>query len=346
MKTGVLISVALILSNHVSAQDLGEFPHDPTERGADKLRVCFYNVENLFDTSDDPASDDDAYLPEGVNQWTYGKYRRKLNNIAKTIVALGGWELPALVGVAEAENWQVLHDLCSATPMSKGGYRVIHENSPDRRGIDVGILYRPEKLTALQHRAIAVQGAADAAFTRDILHATFRLHQNDTIHVFVNHWPSRYRGAAATAPLRIGAAKRLRMAVDSLFGRDPTAYIVIMGDFNDRPADQSLAGILEARPVERAAHPGLINLMYGLEGGTIYHTEVTGQWFFYDQIIVSTELLSSTGWQTVYDKAFVFEAEWLLEEGSGRPFRSFKGPVFTGGYSDHLPVYIDLRRNP
>jgi predicted extracellular nuclease len=347
MKPWIVLSIVLYFGAQPGrTQELGEFPHNPEARGDHGLRLCFYNVENLFDISDDPSVDDDAFLPHGSYQWTFGKYRKKLNNIAKTIVALGGWEPPALVGLAETENWQVLYDLCTKTALQKGDYGIVHDNSPDRRGIDVGLLYRREKLQPVFNRSLRVALPDDARHSRDILHAALLTRTNDTLHVFVNHWPSRYGGAHASAPHRIAAARVLREATDALLHRNADAQLVIMGDFNDTPDDPSMRRTLGAVPAGESVHPGLVNLMYGLEGGTIFHREVTGQWYFFDQIVVSTSLCNGTGWDVSHGSAFVFEAAWLLDESNAQPRRSFKGPAFTGGFSDHLPVYIDLYAAP
>jgi len=322
---------------------------DPAERGKDGLRMVFYNVENLFEPGNDPGVEDDPFTPEGDYQWHYGKYKKKSVNIAKTILAIGGWEAPDLIGLAEIENWQVLYDLVKHTPLNSYDYRIVHENSPDVRGIDTGVLYRPEKLEELSHQVIPYVTGKNIRASRDILYIRFLTSESDTLHVFVNHWPSRYGGKDQTSGRRKQAAIQLREVTDSLFSINAESKIVIMGDFNDEPDDDNLEealGVINNGAI--GFTPGLYNLMYPYAGssmGTIYHTDISGSWFLFDQIIVSTALLRETGLTVIHRRAFIFMSPWLLDADTGRPYRSFKGPVFTGGYSDHLPVYFDLVYN-
>jgi len=319
---------------------------DPSERGPDGLRMVFYNVENLFEPGNDPGVEDDPFTPEGDYHWHYGKYKKKTNNIAKTIIAIGGWEAPDLIGFAEIENWQVLYDLVKHTPLNSFNYRIIHENSPDVRGIDTGVIYRPEKLEELSHKAIRYVTGENTRASRDILYIKFLTLGSDTLHVFINHWPSRYGGKDQTSMRRKQAAIQLREIADSLLSKNGEAKIVIMGDFNDNPDDDNLKEVLGAACKANIDFtPGLYNLMYpyaGTTNGTIYHSSISGGWFLFDQIIVSTALMKETGLMVKNHRAFIFKRQWLLDEDTGRPYRSFKGPVFTGGFSDHLPVYLDL----
>lgn len=347
LKRTVLFFFSFTLSiffSHAQQEQDGLF--DPASRGPGGLRLVFYNVENLFEPGNDPYADDDAFTPEGKYQWNYGKYRKKLINTAKTILAMGGWEAPGMIGLAEIENWQVLYDLAKKTPLNKYDYRIIHENSKDVRGIDVGVLYRPEKLEELSHLAIPYITGDSIRPSRDILYVRFLVQKSDTVHVFVNHWPSRLGGKDVTSGLRKRAALRLRQATDSLLRLDRDSKIVIMGDFNDAPEDESIKGVLGA-VLEGGTDPdsGLYDLMYPYKGtgkGTIYHRGVTGGWNIFDQIIISAALLGRSGLIASPSRAFIFSRPWLLDAGTGRPNRTFKGPVFTGGYSDHLPVYFDL----
>ncbi len=317
-----------------------------SERRPGALRFVFYNVENLFEPGNDPGVADDAFTPEGMYQWNYGKYYKKTLNIAKTLIAVGGWEPPDFIGLAEIENWQVLYDLATKTPLSRYGYRIVHENSPDMRGIDNGVLYRPESLNELSHSAIPYNPEADNEHrSRDILYIRFLYGEHDTLHVFVNHWPSRVGGKDQSSMRRNRAASRLKAVTDSLLETNKRAKIVILGDFNDEPDDESLAKILGvASDIEKLPSPGLYNLMYPYKGtgrGTLYHSDVAGGWNIFDQAIVAAVLLKGTGLKVYSGRAYIFEGPWLLDV-NGRPRRSFKGPVFTGGYSDHLPVYFDL----
>ena len=303
----------------------------------------FYNVENLFDTFDDPAAEDDEFTPGGSKRWTYHRYREKLNKIAKTIIAVGEWEPPDVVGLCEVENFQVLLDLTTEPPLKKFGYQIIHENSQDPRGIDNAFLYRPDKLSKIVHQATPIDG--QMLNTRDILYASFAVPDPDTIHLFVNHWPSRFGGKEFTDKKRIVTARVLRAGIDSLQKLKPTSKILIMGDFNDEPAEKSMAGILQAVPYDIS--PWSKDVFYNLSyqeykdgAGTLVFKEIDHTWFLFDQIIVSGTLLAGNGLQIVAMKNHIFKPEWLLKDN--RPFRTYQGPIYQGGFSDHLPIFIDL----
>ena len=189
-------------------------------QGKNGLRVMFYNVENLFDTFDDPAINDDEFTPIGDKNWTYYRYRDKLNKTAKTIIAVGGWEPPDVIGLCEVENFQVLLDLTTETPLKKFGYQIVHENSKDSRGIDNALLSLPGKLNKIEHRAINVN-LDKGKSTRDILYASFSFQEKDTTHFYVNHWPSRFGGKAFSEDKRIAAANSLKLSIDSLQKLNP-----------------------------------------------------------------------------------------------------------------------------
>lgn len=319
-------------------------------RGEDGLRIMFYNVENLFDTFDDPATRDEEFTPDGAKNWTYYRYKEKLNNLAKTIIAVGGWEPPDMIGLCEVENFQVLLDLTNDTPLKKFGYQVIHENSMDSRGIDVALLYRPEKLNTVSHQMIRF-GVDEDIITRDILYVTFGFMDRDTLSVYINHWPSRYGGKEFTEVKRLLAANTLRAHIDDVILKKSASKIVVMGDFNDEPNDESLHDILKANLVKNAAisHDSLpeSNELYNLSSadfqqgrGTLTFKEIDHTWFLFDQIIVTGTLLEGNGLQTVGMESHIFSADWLLE--NGRPNRTYQGPIYKGGFSDHLPIFLDL----
>ncbi len=315
---------------------------NPEPRGESGVRIMFYNIENLFDTYDDPAINDDEFTPNGDKNWSYYRYKQKLNNIAKTIIAVGGWEAPALIGLCEIENYQVLLDLITDTPLAKFGYQIVHENSNDLRGIDVAILYRSEKLVKISHKSINIEDKS--LVTRDILHATFTFYKKDTIHFFVNHWPSRRGGKEFSEKKRVLVSSVLRSKIDSLQATNAFSKIMIMGDFNDEPSDQSLSVTLNAIPVNSTIDAlQLYNLSfqdYRLGKGTLVYKEIDHTWFLFDQMIVSSAVINGQGMITKGKKCVIFKAEWLLK--NDRPFRTYQGPVYRGGFSDHLPIYIDL----
>lgn len=318
-----------------------------------RYRIMFYNVENLFDTRDDSLTADEEFLPGGPRNWNNRKFYGKLNRIYKVIMSVGGWEPPALVGLAEVENRFVLERLVYDTPLKNFGYRIIHHDSPDRRGIDVALLYREEFFTPLYDEVIPVKFSSDTTSrTRDILYVKGLLGGMEMIHVFVNHWPSRYGGYMSTVEKRNYAAAVLKSKTDSLFGINPEMAVLIMGDFNDDPADESLSKILSAhKPEYDPADSLLYNLMLSHKAGKAPGTlKYQGHWNTFDQIIVSGNLLHAGKKLQVSDgKAHIHFKEFLLESDDAfpgkKPFRTFTGYKYHGGFSDHLPVYTDIRLN-
>jgi len=341
---GLIILPVFILFS----QDQEKLPEDfhPEPRGADGLRVMFYNVENLFDTKDDTLKQDQEFLPDGPRNWNEFRFWQKVNKLSSVIISVGGWEPPAVVGLCEVENRNALNALFYGSGLKKYGYNIIHFESPDVRGIDVALAYMPKKLTILHKRAIPVYlGKAFSRPTRDILYVKGLTLSNDTLHFFVNHWSSRWGGEEATRPKRKKAAKTLKSVTDSLRNRPSNQNIVIMGDFNDGPEDFSIHNTLNAK--DSAENTFLVNLMtpyLKANRGTHFYKEETGaEWNILDQIIVSRPLLDRNGPFTK-SKAHIFDADFLLtdDDGNKKPLRSFIGYRYNGGYSDHLPVYLDI----
>jgi hypothetical protein len=323
---------------------------DAGKRGNNAVRIVFYNTENLFDPADDSLTNDNEYTPTGMRGWTYTKFQRKLLNLSKVLVGIGGWEAPEIIGMCEVENRFVLYKLINDTPLSKIGYKIIHKDSPDPRGIDVAMIYRPEKFTPIIYKAIPVKFPNDPnSRTRDILYVKGKVMGKETLHVFVNHWPSRYGGYTTTKPKRAVAASILRHVTDSIMQTDSLARIVIMGDFNDEPNDESITEVLKARNDSiHLSKTDLYNLMTGYatrwRGGTNKFRE---SWSVIDQIIISSSLLhSETGLYTNAKAAHIYDAPYLLMEDKTyfglKPFRTYLGPRYQGGFSDHLPVYVDV----
>lgn len=311
-----------------------------------EYRVMFYNLENLFDTYDDPLTRDDEFTPDGTKSWSYYRYQKKLNAIAKVIIAVGEWNPPAVIGLCEVENFQVLLDLTTKTPLKSLGYQIIHENSTDSRGIDVAMLYRPEVAKRIDHVSVRLKGTDWT--TRDILVATLLfLPSKDTVHFMVNHWPSRYGGKEQTESRRIEIAHLLRCQVDSVQSTNARAKLLIMGDLNDEPADKSVQDALKVLPADDPvdAHQ-LYNLAYAdfRKGrGTLVFKEINNTWFLFDQIIVSGPLIDAAGLNVKGRKLNIFGPKWILKDQ--KPFRTYQGPIYKGGFSDHLPIFIDLYLN-
>ncbi len=320
------------------------------KQGRDYLRLMFYNVENFFDTTDDPTTNDNEFTPEGSFRWTQSRYIEKRNNIFKVIAHVGEWDAPALIGLCEIENRTVLDDLAKRTPLMKYPYRVVHRDSPDQRGIDVALFYRSDYLKCTSEQFIRVRFSDDRRRTRDILYATLCTSGNDTLHVFINHWPSRSGGQQQSEPARILAASLVRNKVDSIFGCNPMARVIITGDLNDGPLDKSLrTGLKALTDTAQTKSLALFNLSaYKVKEstGTIKYQ---GKWSVFDQIIVSGGLLRGT-LRTDVGQCHIFRADYLFEPDKRyqgvKPFRTYLGPKYNRGFSDHLPVYLDILMVP
>ena len=305
----------------------------------ESFRVLFWNVENLFDCKDNPQKNDNEYLPEATRHWTYFRYRDKLKNLAKGIIASGNDYVPDLVGLCEVENDSCLYDLTRRSPLKEADYRYVMTDSPDMRGIDVALLYQRGSFKLVQHQSIRIPSEQIGhAPTRDILHVTGKVISGDSLDVFVCHMPSRSGGQAMSEPYRIFTAERLKQAVDSVMHVRRNPNIIVMGDFNDYPTDRSMKEVL-------GADGKLRNLMKGKKEGTYRYR---GEWGILDHFLVSENLLGKKGSiRTSRKKAQILRHEFLLEEdenyGGDKPFRTYNGMRYQGGFSDHLPIALDLQ---
>ncbi len=209
---------------------------DSSNDQVQKFRVAFYNTENLFDIYNDSLTNDDEFTPEGFRHWDNYRFFNKLNNLYKVIVGIGEWNPPMIVGLCEVENEFVLKKLIYNTPLKNFDYNFIHFESPDHRGIDVAMLYRKSEFHPVTYQPFRIYFPDDtASSTRDILYVKGTIGDSDTLHVFVNHWPSRYGGYLVSKPKRAWVAEVLKSKTDSILGQNPSANILIMGDFNDSP---------------------------------------------------------------------------------------------------------------
>jgi hypothetical protein len=308
----------------------------------------FYNVENLFDPFNDTLTNDDEFLPQGIRNWSWERYRKKCIAIGKVIVAVGGEEAPELVGLCEVENRFVLEGIVRYGPLVKLGYEIVHRDSPDHRGIDVALLYQPERFRLLSHHFFPVYYKNQTqSKTREILYAKGITMTEDTLHVFVNHWPSRWGGQLESEHKRLAAATTLRSRLDSLWQRNSDSQIIVMGDFNDYPQNTSLSKVLNAgRPILNSGRK-LYNLAMDWDYGGSHKYQ--GHWGMLDQILVTHSILKGKGiLQCEASDFHVFQAPYLLEEDptylGRKPFRTYFGYKYQGGFSDHLPVYLDLWR--
>lgn len=319
----------------------------PTLSAQDRYSVIFYNVENLFDIFEDPQIQDEEFLPQSVRHWTKRRFEDKLIMIYKTLITAGDGQPPDIVGLAEVENLGVIEQLIQKTPLNKVPYGIIHKESPDPRGIDVALLYRKDRLKPMDFDFIPVSNKGKYGFiSRDILHFRAEI-EKESIHFFVNHWPSRSGGFTETREKRNFTAGILRTNLDSLFTRNRNANVVLMGDFNATSNEKCFTAILKAYPYPGSDGPfSLINLstLWIRRGeGTIRNG---GQWEIFDQIIISHNLLNNKNLYIDPQQGGICNFEFLLEQDltylGKKPYRTYLGPVYHGGISDHLPVKIYL----
>jgi hypothetical protein len=304
--------------------------------------VMFYNVENLYDTQNDPKTDDDEFTPQGKVPWTEERLNTKIEHTGKVITDIDSPAMPDLIGFAEVENIEVLKMLTSSTALNKTKYGIVHYDSPDERGIDVALLYNAATFALISSDALHVT-LPDNDKTRDILYVKGKINSGEIIHVFVNHWPSRREGSEASEPKRIDAAKVLRAKIDEIQKLEKSPNIIILGDFNDEPSNNSITqGMQALSPEKPYTDKNIYNLMYPAfkKGeGSLYYKD----WDLFDQVIVSGNMLSrKKGLRTSVANAGIFKAEYLLypdKNGESRPNRTM-GAKYFGGYSDHLPVYV------
>ncbi len=315
------------------------------------IRVAFWNFENFFDPFIDTTRTYNEFTEEGGQHWTISRFYRKRNNMYKAILALSDGNPIGILGICEIENTFVALMLFHETPLKKHNYRIIHYEGDDRRGIDVAMAYSVDKVQLIYSEPIKIRDPDNKYFkTRDILYAKFYDRIGDTLHCFVNHWSSRYGGEKETIHLREMTARLLKNKVDSLIRINNTIpKIVIMGDFNDTPYDNSILNVLSAKPRDDfSENDTLVNLFaneksLGFEG-TLKHQY---RWQIFDQIIISSSLYND--YESLHYKkesATIFHDDFLFVEdetyGGKKLFRTYIGPKYQGGYSDHLPVYIDL----
>lgn len=312
--------------------------------------VGFYNVENLFDTNDDEEVRDSEFTPNGKKNWTQEKYNEKLANLAKVIAGLGidqNKDGAAILGVAEVENKGVLEDLVNQETLKKRKYKIIHGDSPDKRGIDVALLYQEEFFKPISHKyhPLMIYRNDERIFTRDVLHVCGLL-DGEKIHVLVNHWPSRSGGEKKSRPGRNAASALNKSIADSIKIEEPEAKILIMGDLNDDPISPSLKNVLQARPrANNTPKGGFFNPMWSYYKKGIGSNAYRDAWSLFDQIVVSQALLDKDQEGFFFYKAVINNANDLVQpfgQYKGYPFRTFAGDTYIAGYSDHFPVYVLL----
>lgn len=337
----------------------------------DTLTILFYNVENLFDTEDDPATDDDEFTPASEKRWSNSRFKEKRNMLYRAIaMEENRISLPDIIGLSEIENRFVVEALFRQTPLHATPYEVVHRESNDPRGIDVALLFRADRMTLLHEEYLPLtnrRGQIEKG--RETIYAKGLVDNLDTLHLFVCHWPSRLGGAKASE-LRACSAQRLRQKVDSIGLASPRPKIIIMGDFNDTPVNTSLTKVLGAIPSgfrrqsqrtkpSKTAQPTTAQLKNGQPITELYNlssrrkSDVPGSykykenWELIDQMIVSESLLKGKSGYFTTKESFLIRSESFLlipdkTHGGVKPDRSYQGPIWKGGCSDHLPVRLLL----
>ena len=303
--------------------------------------IAFYNVENLFDIKNNPKTLDEDFTPLGRNKWNIKRYNRKLDKMSIVISQIGFNEtgyLPAIIGLAEVENQKVLTDLIHRKELKDYDYGTVHFDSPDERGVDVCLLYRKsifELLHAENKTLYLMNEEGERDFTRDVLLVQGKL-KGELIHFLVNHWPSRRSGTDETESKRIKAACLVKEIITNIRAEDQNAKIIIMGDFNDDPTNVSVKEYLMTEdlynPFESIFKDGR---------GSLNHN---GVWHLFDQIILSQNFIDKPSF--MFEEASIFDKNFLKEwkgKRKGNPFRTYIGKWHQGGYSDHLPVYLQLK---
>jgi hypothetical protein len=313
--------------------------------------IGFYNLENLFDTIPSPGVNDVEFTPGGVKKWDGRKYWKKIENMSFAISKMAREycpEGPAVLGVSEIENRTVLEDLVKAPSISSAGYKIVHYDSPEARGVDVALLYNPKLFKVTSSHPYAFTLPNKSYFkSRDQLLVSGLL-MGEPVNIIVCHWPSRRNGEKASRYLREAAAKLTRHITDSLFKADPKAKIVIMGDLNDDPFNIPVKEVIGARKNQEDVQPkGFFNTMWKILDKGVGSLGYKGEWNLFDQIIISHEFLGTDRSTLKYWKAEVFNKDFLIQqEGQykGYPWRSFSGDTFIEGYSDHFPTLIYLAK--
>ncbi|TAJ11556.1 endonuclease [Marinilabiliaceae bacterium JC017] len=307
--------------------------------------AMFYNVENLFDCKDDSLVHDEEFLPNSEKNWNYSRYIDKLNKISKVILSANGWYPPSVIGLCEVENEKVLNDLIWKTGLNHLGYRVVHFDSPDKRGIDVAFLYRQNLFEIIEARPVNVSQSEKQFYTRDILWVKGIYRDKDTLNVLVNHWPSKWGGTISSEWRRKLVARKILSFCDSIGGSDKGAKFMIMGDFNESPEEPAVSLMTNDANNELS----FMNLTFGFKAGDAGvegSHKYKGHWGMIDQIIISKNLTEDEDFNNVTFK--IVDLPFLLEEDKGysgtKPYRTYRGPCFHGGYSDHLPVIVIFQK--
>jgi predicted extracellular nuclease len=318
--------------NNLKEEDYTMDTHSTDKKHSKKITIGFYNVENLFDIYDDPQTSDEAFTPNGEQHWTQERYDDKLNKLAEVISEIN----PVIMGLAEVENFDVINDLIHTSDLKRTNYGIIHAENNDTRGIDVAAIYNKDVFSLSDYNYHRVSGHGNGN-TRDILEIKGRFFNQDPVTIFVTHWPSRRKGEDETEHKRIALAKALRQIIDDILDKSTNENIVIMGDFNDEPSNESVHKYL--------MQDDFYNLHRRYENkntGTVNHQ---GEWMVFDQIIVSKSLLNDDTYNISKKNGEIYNEKRVTfthKDGNSTPSRTYGGPKYYGGYSDHYAVFTDI----
>ncbi|HQW47312.1 MAG: endonuclease/exonuclease/phosphatase family protein [Bacteroidetes bacterium] len=308
--------------------------------------IGFYNLENYYDTINDPNTDDDEFTPNGANAYSPKVFIKKIENLATVIAQMGTEKTPdgvSFLGVAEIENEFVLKTLCAHPLLKSRNMKVVHFEGPDTRGVDCGFLYNPSKFKVLAARSLTVPIEEGDRPTRDVLYVTGKL-EGDIVHVFVNHWPSRRGGEASTREKRKIAAAVSKKIIDSLMAIDPLTKVINMGDLNDDPVNASVTEVLQAKgKMEDVKSGGLFNPFYSFYKKGLGSMAYQDAWSLFDQIILSYGFFGKGNMGLKYIGAEVYNKSFMVEKFGnyrGYPKRSYSNGVWNDGYSDHYPTIL------
>ncbi|MBD1397654.1 endonuclease/exonuclease/phosphatase family protein [Pontibacter sp. JH31] len=321
----------------------------PTSTKKPKLHtIAFYNTEKLYDTENDPKTDDDGFTPNGIMKWDKIRYNAKIKQIASVIETIGGKNGPAVIGLSDIENRKVLEDLVNASPLRKRRYKIIHYDSPDPEGLDVALLYNPKVFKPTAHTNISIKFSEKGFSSRDILQVQGTL-QGEPVTFYVNHWPEDKGSAALGNSRRREAATELRRQIDLQKKSDKNTKIIVLGDFSDEPKSATMERIVKAtgRP-NPAYQEELFNTFYlwYVQGRGSFHTRNDNK--MYDQILISKSLVGTgNGLHYVHGSAQIHDPEftkYTFGRYKDTPRQTWSGTLYIGGYSDHFPVYIKLQQ--
>ncbi len=311
--------------------------------------AAFYNCENFYDTTDNPSVDDNDFTPNGIRNYTSQRYNEKVTHIATVLSQMGSdmsVDGAALIGLAEIENDTVLNDLVHHPILQNRNYQIIHYDSKDARGIDVAFLYNPKYFSVIRSKKLPVRihsGTSGYYFSRDILWVKGVL-DGDTVHVLVNHWPSRRGGEERSSEGRFTAAQIDKNLIDSIHHFQPNSKIILMGDLNDEPISPSITQVLKAKGKTNEVNEGeLYNPWVDLYKSGIGTLAYNDAWSLFDQIIINYNWLPKKQSGYFFYQPHVFKKDLMVEnmgKYKGYPMRTYDGNTYRGGYSDHFPTYI------